>query len=33
MCGFRIIAALQADGRRPYSRIAADLGVPEVDLT
>jgi Lrp/AsnC family transcriptional regulator for asnA, asnC and gidA len=25
----RIIGALQADGRRPYSRIAADLGVSE----
>jgi Lrp/AsnC family transcriptional regulator for asnA, asnC and gidA len=25
----RIIAALQAEGRRPYSRIAADLGVSE----
>jgi Lrp/AsnC family transcriptional regulator, regulator for asnA, asnC and gidA len=25
----RIISALQADGRRPYSRIAADLGVSE----
>ena len=24
-----IIGALQADGRRPYSRIAADLGVSE----
>jgi Lrp/AsnC family transcriptional regulator, regulator for asnA, asnC and gidA len=25
----RIVAALQAEGRRPYSRIAADLGVSE----
>jgi Lrp/AsnC family transcriptional regulator for asnA, asnC and gidA len=25
----RIIGALQADGRRPYSRIAADIGVSE----
>lgn len=25
----RVIAALQAEGRRPYSRIAADLGVSE----
>jgi Lrp/AsnC family transcriptional regulator for asnA, asnC and gidA len=25
----RIIGALQADGRRPYSRIAADVGVSE----
>jgi Lrp/AsnC family transcriptional regulator for asnA, asnC and gidA len=25
----RVIAALQADGRRPYSRIAAELGVSE----
>jgi Lrp/AsnC family transcriptional regulator for asnA, asnC and gidA len=25
----RVIAALQTDGRRPYSRIAADLGVSE----
>jgi Lrp/AsnC family transcriptional regulator, regulator for asnA, asnC and gidA len=25
----RIIAALQVEGRRPWSRIAADLGVPE----
>jgi Lrp/AsnC family transcriptional regulator for asnA, asnC and gidA len=25
----RIIGALQADGRKPYSRIAADLGVSE----
>jgi Lrp/AsnC family transcriptional regulator, regulator for asnA, asnC and gidA len=25
----RIISALQADGRRPYSRIASDLGVSE----
>jgi Lrp/AsnC family transcriptional regulator for asnA, asnC and gidA len=25
----RIIGALQAEGRRPYSRIAADLGVSE----
>jgi Lrp/AsnC family transcriptional regulator for asnA, asnC and gidA len=25
----RLIAALQADGRRPYSRIASDLGVSE----
>src|SRR5918997_5881995 len=24
-----VIAALQADGRRPYSRIAADVGVSE----
>src|SRR3954449_4488686 len=24
-----IIAALQAEGRRPYSRVAADLGVSE----
>jgi len=25
----RLVAALQAEGRRPYSRIAADLGVSE----
>lgn len=25
----RVIAALQADGRKPYSRIASDLGVSE----
>lgn len=25
----RVIAALQADGRRPYSRVASDLGVSE----
>src|SRR6476469_1930853 len=25
----RIIGALQADGRRPYSRVSADLGVSE----
>jgi Lrp/AsnC family transcriptional regulator for asnA, asnC and gidA len=25
----RVVAALQAEGRRPYSRIAADLGISE----
>ena len=26
---YRIIAVLQAEGRRPYSRIAAELGISE----